>query len=255
MVAQDKPIYVLKIGGRQLDEAPFLARLVDVVRDMHRQRALVLVHGGGQAIQLWQKRLGLTPAYVEGLRVTDEASLEVAEAVLSGLVNKYLVSLFINGGIRAAGISGVDDGLVRVTRMVHPQGDLGRVGEIHHVNPALIHTLLDAGVMPVVSPISLGRDGLTYNVNADHVARAVAAALRAARLYFISNVPGVLIAGQVVRAITAADAERWIEEGFIQGGMIPKVRSAIAAVQQGVGQAVITNLEGLMRDEGTAIVP
>ncbi len=248
-------IYVLKIGGRQLDDADFLRDLIHVVRDLRRQRPIVLIHGGGRTIQLWQQRLGLTPEYVEGLRVTDEASLEVAEAVLSGLVNKYLVALLVNAGVQAVGISGVDAGLVRVTRMQHPKGDLGRVGDIRQVDPTLIHTLLAAHMTPVISPISLGHDGLTYNVNADHVARAVAGALRAARLYFISDVPGVLIAGQVVRAMTAPQAEAWIEEGFIHGGMIPKVRSALAALHAGVHQVVITNLQGVRDDGGTAIVP
>ena len=247
-------IYVLKIGGRQLDDATFLMRLRDVVRTLAEQHRIILVHGGGKAIQAWQERLNLTPRYVEGLRVTDEDSLDVAEAVLSGLVNKRLVALLLKGGVPAVGISGVDAGLVRVEKMWHPLGDLGRVGEVHSVQPDVLYTLLDAGLVPVISPISLGTDGLTYNVNADHVAQAIAAAVEAERLYFISDVPGVLIAGQPVRAITLVQAETWIEEGLIHGGMIPKIRSAMAAVEAGVGQAIITNLEGVLDNRGTAII-
>lgn len=247
-------IYVIKIGGRQLDDAAFLARLREVVRELAEKHRLIVVHGGGKAIQYWQERLNLEPKYVEGLRVTDPDSLDVAEAVLSGLVNKRLVAMFLNAGVPAVGISGVDAGLVRVTKMWHPMGDLGRVGEVRAVHPELLHTLLDAGLVPVVSPISLGEDGLTYNVNADHVAQAIAAAVRAERLYFISDVPGVLIAGQPVRAMTVVQAEAWIKEGAIRGGMIPKVRSAVAAVESGVAQAIITNLEGLLDNSGTAIV-
>ena len=247
-------IFVLKIGGRQLDDRDFLDELVETMHQLHRSRKLVLVHGGGKTIQTWQERLGLKASYVEGLRVTDVASLEVAEAVLSGLVNKRLVALLLQAGIQAVGISGVDAGLVRVTHMRHEQGDLGRVGEVSEVTPDLVYTLLQADLVPVISPISVGYDGLTYNVNADHVARGVAAALRAERLYFISDVPGVLIAGRPIRALTTREAEQWIEQGFIHGGMIPKVRSAITAVEHGVGQVVITNLKGVREGEGTAIV-
>lgn len=247
-------IYVLKIGGRQLDDAAFLDQLGEAVRELHRAHNIVIVHGGGKAIQSWQERLGISPRYVEGLRVTDEDSLDVAEAVLSGLINKRLVALLLRAGVPAVGLSGVDAGMVRVEKMWHPMGDLGRVGEIRDVIPNVIHTLLDAGLVPVISPISVGEDGLTYNVNADHVAAAVAAALSAERLYFISDVPGVLVAGQPVRAMTVVQAEKWIEEDIITGGMIPKVRSAVAAVDAGVPQAIITNLDGVLRSEGTAVV-
>ncbi len=247
-------IYVLKIGGRQLDNVDFLEKLSVAVREIHRSHKVVIVHGGGKAIQIWQERLGLQPRYVEGLRVTDEDSLDVAEAVLSGLVNKRLVALLLNAGVPAIGLSGVDAGLVRVEKMWHPLGDLGRVGEIQEVSTEVIHTLLEAGHVLVISPISIGYDGLTYNVNADHVAAAVAAALRAERLYFISDVPGVLVAGQPVRAMTVLQAEEWIEEDIITGGMIPKVRSAVSAVEAGVPQAIITDLSGMLREEGTAVV-
>jgi acetylglutamate kinase len=139
--------------------------------------------------------------------------------------------------------------------MWHPLGDLGRVGEIQDVDPHLINILLEAGVVPVISPISFGAlDGLSYNVNADHAATAVAAKLGAIKLIFVSNVPGVLVAGRVIRAMTSHQAEQWIEEGIITGGMIPKVRSAIHAVQSGVVQAVITNIAGVQDGGGTGII-
>ncbi len=247
-------MYVLKIGGRQLDNPMFLDALGHTVAQVRREHPVVLVHGGGKTIQAWQERLGITPHYVEGLRVTDEASLEVVEAVLAGLVNKRLVALLQRAGVDAVGLSGVDGGLVRVTKMKHPHGDLGRVGEVAEVHTAPLTALLDAGFTPVVAPVSLGRDFLTYNVNADHVARAVAAALHADRLYFISDVPGVLINGRPVSTLTVHQAEAWIAEGHIHGGMIPKVRSAIAAVESGVHAAVITNLEGLATSGGTVIL-
>lgn len=247
---------VIKVGGNELDDPAFLDGLASAVRTIQGQgQSPVIVHGGGKTIAHYQEQLGLTPNFVEGLRVTDEASMDVAEMVLSGLANKRVVRTLVNAGIRAAGISGVDDGTIYVEKMWHPLGDLGRVGEIQDVDLHLLNVLLDAGIVPVISPISFGAlDGLSYNVNADHAATAVAAKLGAVRLIFVSNVPGILVAGRVARAVTAAQAEAWIEEGIISGGMIPKVRSALHAVQHGVAQAVITNLAGLQQGGGTAVL-
>lgn len=247
---------VIKVGGNELDDDAFLEGLTHAVKAIKAEgRQPVVVHGGGKTIAAYQERLGLTPKFVEGLRVTDEASMDVAEMVLSGLANKRVVRALVGADIHAAGISGVDDGMIYVEKMWHPLGDLGRVGEIRDVDLHLIHTLLAAGIVPVISPISFGAlDGLSYNVNADHAATAIAAKLGAVKLLFISNVPGILVAGRVVRAVTAAQAESWIDEGIITGGMIPKVRSAIHAAQNGVAQAVITNLAGAQEGGGTAVL-
>ena len=247
---------VVKVGGNELDDGAFLAGLVAAVRLLKAQGHFpVIVHGGGKTIAAYQERLGLETLFVEGLRVTDDASLDVAEMVLSGLMNKRIVRALVDGEIRAAGISGVDDGTIYAEKMWHPLGDLGRVGEIQDVDTHLIDTLIAADIVPVVSPISYGSyDALSYNVNADHAATAIAAKLGATKLVFVSNVPGVLIAGRVARAITADQAEQWIEEGIIFGGMIPKVRSAVQAARNGVAQAVITNLAGLQEGAGTGII-
>jgi acetylglutamate kinase len=230
-----------------------LARAVEAVRAEGHQP--VVVHGGGKAIADLQQKMGIQPRFIEGLRVTDEASLDIAEMVLSGLMNKRVVRTLVNANIRAAGISGVDDGTIYVEKMWHPLGDLGRVGEIRDVDTYLLDTLIQAGIVPVVSPISFGAtDALSYNVNADHAATAIAAKLGAIKLVFISNVPGVLVADRVVRAVTADQAEQWIDEGIIFGGMIPKVRSAVEAVRGGVAQAVITNLAGVQEGSGTGII-
>ncbi len=181
--------------------------------------------------------------------------MDVAEMVLSGLANKRIVRALVDAEIRAAGVSGVDDGTIYVEKMWHPLGDLGRVGEIKDVDLHLLNTLQSGGIVPVVSPISFGAlDALSYNVNADHAATAIAAKLGAVRLIFVSNVPGILVAGRVARAVTAAQAEAWIEEEIITGGMIPKVRSALHAVNHGVAQAVITNMAGLQEGSGTAVL-
>ena len=247
---------VIKIGGAELDSESFLRELAATVQELRRGgESVVVVHGGGKTIAHYQQALGLKSEFLDGLRVTTAESLEVAEMVLSGLLNKRLARYLTAAGLSACGISGVDDGTVQVTKMAHPQGDLGQVGAVAKVNPPLLQLLLARGYVPVVSPISIGlTDGRSYNVNADHAAMGIAAALAALRLVFLTNVPGVKIAGRTVRALTATQIEEWIAEGFIQGGMIPKVRSALQAVEQGVAQAVITNLAGLTTGRGTRVV-
>ncbi len=254
---QDPPYsIVLKVGGNELDDESFLYGLAQSVRKLIDDGYMpVIVHGGGKAIADYQHRLGLSPHFIEGLRVTDEASLDIAEMVLSGLMNKRIVRTLLQADILATGISGVDGGTIYVEKMWHPLGDLGRVGEIQDVDDTVLRILLTANIVPVISPISLGaHDSLSYNVNADHAATAIAAKLGALKLIFISNVPGVLVAGRLARAVTASQAEAWIEEGIITGGMIPKVRSAVHAVRNGVAQAVITNLAGVQGNEGTGII-
>jgi acetylglutamate kinase len=243
---------VIKIGGGEVDDRHFLEDLRAAIRDM-MDRRMVLVHGGGKEIAAWQERLGLEPRFVEGLRVTDAQSLQVAEMVLSGLVNKRLVAWFVAGGVEAVGLSGVDGGLVRVERMRHAAGDLGLVGHVVQVNPAPLAALLDRGLLPVISPISLGLDGETYNVNADHVALAIARELSAEALIFISNVPGVLAHGSILSHLDADRIEPLIRDGVIHGGMVPKVRSALEALADGVSAVRITNLDGLRTGEGTVI--
>ncbi|MEM7536359.1 MAG: acetylglutamate kinase [Chloroflexota bacterium] len=255
-VEESRFITVIKVGGNELDDEAFLYGLTRSVQAIiDTGHFPVIVHGGGKTIASYQGKLGLEPRFVEGLRVTDEASMDVAEMVLSGLMNKRIVRALVNEDIRAAGISGVDNGTIYVEKMWHPLGDLGRVGDIQDVDTFLLKTLCDADIVPVVSPISFGAlDALSYNVNADHAATAIAAALQATKLIFVSNVPGILVAGQVARAVTATQAEQWIEEEIIFGGMIPKVRSAINAVRSGVAQAVITNLAGVQEGGGTGII-
>ena len=172
-------VIILKVGGNELDDDAFLFGLVQAVKSLQRDgKSPIIVHGGGKTIADFQKRLGLETRFIEGLRVTDEDSLDVAEMVLSGLMNKRIVRRCVNEDVRAIGISGVDDGTVFVEKMWHPMGDLGRVGEVQDVDTGLLTTLLEAGIVPVISPISVGAyDGLSYNVNADHVAAAIAAAM------------------------------------------------------------------------------
>ena len=252
---------VIKIGGNEVDDEGFLSGLVETIKQMREAGILptgstrpVIVHGGGKEIARLQNAMGLAPAFIEGLRVTDKESLDVAEMVLSGLVNKRLVARLMGTGVPAVGLSGVDFGLIRVEKMVHPSGDLGWVGRIVEVQTEHLESLLNRGLVAVISPISLGVDGHTYNVNADHAAMAVAQSLKASQLIFVSNVPGVVIEDQVVPEIRASQAEEWIKSGKIHGGMVPKVRSALEGVATGIAQVRITNLEGLRLGTGTSLV-
>ena len=254
--ADDRYVVVLKVGGNELDDETFLyglAKAVQSLKDGGKQP--VIVHGGGKAIAEMQAKLGLKTEFLDGLRITSDADVDVVEMILSGLMNKRIVRALVNEGIQAAGISGVDNGTVYVEKMWHPAGDLGRVGEVQDVDLRLLKALFAADIVPVISPVSFGAyDAKSYNVNADHVAAAVAAKLGAIRLVFVSNVPGVLIADRVIRAVTADQAEAWIADGNIFGGMVPKVRSAIEAVRNGVAQAVITNIAGVLEESGTGII-
>ena len=158
-------------------------------------------------------------------------------------------------GVRAIGLSGVDGGLLRAERLAHPKGDLGRVGRITQVDSCCLLDLLSQGFTPVVSPISLGEDGRPFNVNADHAALAIATALEVSEVVFLTDVPGVMRDGSVLARLRADEVRHLIDQGHITGGMIPKVRSALRAVESGVGSARITDLAGLANDTGTWVVP
>lgn len=241
---------VIKIGGNELDNAAFLQGLAARVAAM--DTAPVIVHGGGRAIASLQERLGLQPIMVDGLRVTDAASLEVAQMVLSGQTNKQIVAALFAAGVTAVGLSGVDGGLLRCVKKEHSAMDLGYVGEIVGVQPALLQQLVAQGVVPVISPISLGLDGQIYNVNADEAAAALAAALSAGLLSFVSNVPGVLdLTGQPLPHLSARETEQLIVTGIIHGGMVPKVRAALDGLAKGVACARIVDLHGLGNGGGT----
>ncbi len=239
---------VLKVGGNEIDDANFLTGFARAVAAMGE--APIIVHGGGKEIADLQLKFGLTPRFVEGLRVTDDTSLAIAEMVLSGRVNKRIVAALISAGADAMGLSGVDRGVVRVEKMMHPAGDLGRVGKVVDVRGEVLHDFVARKIVPVVSPISLGDDG-TYNVNADSVACAIASALNADAVVFVTNVAGVMQGDRVTPSLTAKEAEALIKSQVIRGGMIPKVRAALDAIAGGAKAARITNLEGLASGSGT----
>jgi acetylglutamate kinase len=241
---------LLKIGGNELSDSGFLEQLAAIVAKI--EEPVVILHGGGQAIADMQARLGLKPVKVDGLRVTDAESLAVSQMVLSGQANKVIVAALLAAGVQTVGLSGVDGGLLRCVQKQHPTVDLGFVGQIVEVQPAILLSLLAQGFTPVISPISLGLEGQVYNVNADEAAGALAASMNARILNFISNVPAVLDSNlQPISSLTPGQTEQLIQNGVIHGGMVPKVKAAMAVIDQGVPSARIVNLSGFEAGSGT----
>jgi acetylglutamate kinase len=223
-------IRVVKIGGHEVDDTGWLARLGAAAAAVDQ---LVVVHGGGKEVSELQRALGAEPEWRDGLRFTTPEALRAVQLTLSGSVNKRLVSALISAGADAIGISGEDGALVRARPL--RAGALGRTGEVVAVRALLLRTLISLGMVPVVSPVSRGEDGGALNVNADDAAAAVAAALQATELLFVSNVAGVLRGGEPITEIGADEVEELVSSGVVTGGMEPKLRAAIRALEQGVG--------------------
>ena len=248
-------IHVIKIGGSQIDDRDFLAEMVATIVAIRRRGVQpVIVHGGGQEIVRLHDELGVPFDIVDGLRVTSEQSLRLVKMALNGIANLRLVRWLVNGGVDAIGLNGIDLGLIRVEKQVVNGVDLGRVGRITAVHCRKLDAILAANITPVFSPISLGYDGMSYNVNADHVAEALAVALGAEKLVFLTDVPGIAIAGRTMRVLPADQIEDLIFGRFITGGMIPKARAARIAVEANVPNAVITDLAHYASGEGTHVV-
>jgi acetylglutamate kinase len=242
---------VLKISGAELDQPDFLRQMAATLAQI--TEATVIVHGGGKEITQLQAAFGIKPHYIDGLRASDEQSLELVIQVLCGSVNARFVTTLQLAVFEAQGLSGLDRGLVKAQIMPHPGGDLGRVGEVVSVRTEILFDLLSKKVIPVVAPICLGDDG-AYNVNADHVAGAIGAELEANRVNFLTSVGGVLESGQLLAELTPTHAEALITQGVIRDGMIPKVRTAADVLARGAKEVLITNLEGLQTGMGTALM-
>jgi acetylglutamate kinase len=243
--------FVVKYGGHAMGD-PELAH--DFAQDIVLLKAVginpVVVHGGGPQIGAMLKKLGVESHFVDGLRVTDKATADVAEMVLSGAINKELVGWIAGAGGKAIGISGKDGGLVTASKVqrttIDPDSlieqaiDLGFVGEPETVDTTILETVCAAGMIPVIAPIAAGVDGQTYNINADTMAGAIAAALGASRLFLLTDVPGVLDKGKnLLTDLTPADIARLQEDGTISGGMIPKLETCVHAVEAGCEAAVV----------------
>ena len=248
----EQPV-LIKIGGHEIGDPVFLTELATTIRAL--PAPVVIVHGGGSEISALQQKLGIVPRYLNGVRITDEASLAVVEMVLCGVVNKRLVRYLLTGDVDALGLSGVDRGLVNARQMSHPIEDMAFTGQVTSVRGNILLDLLAQGITPVIAPICLGEDGNAYNVNADHVAGAVATAIDASKIVFLTNVAGVLDDHGVLPSLTPETTRSLIEDGIIVGGMIPKVQTAVHALLLGVPKAVITDLTGLHTGGGTVFVP
>lgn len=232
-------IVVVKFGGNAMGGVEEMA---DFARDIVLMRQVgvnpVVVHGGGPMINQMLDKLGIESRFVRGKRVTDQATVEVVEMVLTGLVNKRIVQAIMDEGGRAVGLSGKDDDLM-VAEPDDPE--LGYVGRPVEMHVQVLRDLFAAGIIPVIAPVATGMDpNETFNVNGDTAAGAIAGALKADRLLLLTDVPGVKNAeGQVVTELTSAEVRAMIEDGTISGGMIPKVETALSAVSNGVRAAVI----------------
>ncbi|MGF1511216.1 MAG: bifunctional glutamate N-acetyltransferase/amino-acid acetyltransferase ArgJ [Myxococcota bacterium] len=225
---------VIKIGGAAMVDPELEAHFAESVI-LLRNVGLrpIVVHGGGPEISRHLKALGQEPRFVDGLRVTDVEAMGVVEMVLTGSVNQRLVAALNNRGARAVGLSGKDGGLVEARKHRASQ-DLGFVGEVSKVDPSLIDLLEEKGYIPVVSPVGLGEGGAAFNINADVVAARLASACRAAKLIYLSDVPGLLQGDQVVSELTGDQLKVRLERGEIKGGMKPKLESALHALRTGV---------------------
>ena len=210
----------------------------------------VVVHGGGPQIGDLLKRLGKTTEFVQGMRITDSETMDVVEMVLGGLVNKEIVSLINRHGGSAVGLTGKDGDFIHARKLVLKKSapelktseiiDIGHVGEVEHINASVVDMLVQGNFIPVIAPIGVGKDGHSYNINADLVAGRVAEVLQAEKLMLLTNTPGIL--DQEENLISEVDADQvqgLIEDGTIHGGMLPKIQCALEAVQQGVGMAHI----------------
>ena len=237
---------VIKYGGAAM-ESPNLkeAFALDVLLLWYVGIRPVIVHGGGPQIGAMMRRMGKEPSFVGGMRVTDEETMDIVEMVLVGKINKEIVARINHHGGKAVGLSGKDGGLIRARRRLHrmPGGeevDIGLVGEVEAVKPQAIRLLEDNGFIPVIAPVGAGASGETYNINADLVAGDVAAALAAEKLMHLTDVQGIKGEdGKFVSALTKEEAERLMSRRVIDGGMLPKVESALRAREGGTAKTHI----------------
>ncbi len=230
-------VIVVKYGGAAMEQAPLAASFAQDVALLQSAGILpVIVHGGGPQVTKVSARLGIETTFVDGLRVTDAETLDVATMVLAGKLNTEVVASLVTGGVPAVGLSGVDGGLLMARKQAAP--DLGFVGEVVRVNADVVRTLMERRFVPVVASIAVDEHGQAYNVNADVVAAELAIELGAQKLVFLNDVPGVI--GPTGDLLSELSAEQCLDllarEGVVEGGMIPKLESAAEAIKAGVGR-------------------
>ena len=236
-------IVVVKYGGAAMIEEHLKQNFAqDIVLLQSLGMLPVIVHGGGPEVSKAMEQLGQEVSFIDGLRVTSSENLKVTEMVLSGTINKEIIAHINTFGGKAVGVSGKDGNLIEADKISHEGGiDLGFVGKIKKVNPELLMVLLKQGFLPVVSPIGLSKDGVTYNINADTTASRIAVSLEAYKIIFITDVDGVLEDGNLCAQLSSSEVEKMIDKKVITGGMSPKVDSCLYCVKNGVESAQIIN--------------
>ena len=250
--ALDQKTVVIKFGGNAMVDEPLKSSFAqDIVLLKQVGVNPVIVHGGGPQIGKLLEQIGKKSEFIEGMRVTDHETMDVVEMVLGGLVNKQIVSLINSHGGRAVGLTGKDGGLINARKLKLAgtdarSPDLGQVGEVDSIDPAVVKMLDDDDFIPVIAPIGVGRDGTSYNINADLVAAKLASVLGAEKLLLLTNTQGVLdTEGKLLTGITASETDQLIKQGIIHGGMLPKVNCALDAVKSGVKTSQI--IDGRVR--------
>lgn len=239
----NRKIIVVKYGGSAMVDEELKRRVIEDVTLLKLVGFKpIIVHGGGKEISSMLQRLGKEPKFINGLRVTDEETMEVAEMVL-GKVNKSLVQLVESLGVRAIGISGKDGGLLTVEKKYSKGEDIGYVGEVTEVNAQILYDLLEKDFLPIICPIGLDKDFQTYNINADDAACAIAKAMKAEKLAFLTDIEGVYKDPKdpktLISELLVSEAEKLMEEGYIGGGMLPKLHNCIDAIENGVSRVHI----------------
>ena len=239
----NRKIIVVKYGGSAMVDEKLKKQ---VIQDVTLLKLVgfkpIIVHGGGKEISRWVEKVGMEPEFVNGLRKTDEATMEIAEMVLNK-VNKSLVKLVEELGVRSVGISGKDGGLLKVKKKLSGGQDIGFVGEITEVDPKILHDLLEKDFLPIVCPIGMDENYQTYNINADDAACAIARAVEAEKLAFLTDIEGVYKdpddKSTLISELTVSEAKDLIGDGFIGGGMLPKLNNCIDAIENGVSSVHI----------------
>ena len=239
----NRKVIVVKYGGSAMVDEELKRNVIkDVVLLKLVGFKPIIVHGGGKEISRWVGKVGKEAKFVNGLRVTDKETMEIAEMVL-GKVNKELVTLVESLGVKAIGISGKDGGLLKVNKKLSQGQDIGYVGDIKEVNPAILNELLEKDFLPIVCPVGLGDDFATYNINADDAACAIARAMKAEKLAFLTDIEGVYRdpedTSSLISELFVNEAKALIENGNVGGGMIPKLQNCIDAIESGVNRVHI----------------
>ena len=236
---------VIKIGGRPAESAEAVKELSKEIKHLQDREncRFLLVHGGGKTVSAIQKQYGIEPLFRDGKRMTSAVEMDLVDMGLAGKVNKYLVRTFHQSGLNAVGLCGSDGGTFLSEDARIREGGENRTGRVSHVDTRLLELMIRAGYFPILSSVSSDSQGRGMNINADEAALSLAEALKADSLIFLSDIPGILIGGGLREGLNEAEIEKYIAEGDIQGGMIPKVRSSLAALRGGVRQIQITNYE------------